>query len=138
MTIHYHTYVPTIKHEHVGVTHKWSFLSACIMALSTPSSNVTLHAISMLTTNTSIVTLEITSYTSNWYRRLPTFEVVIPYVDSVSAIYVLRLAQPLSHRPLQRKMPEGGSYLAVLQHHGQHHHQPDIHSSASLFTIPEP
>jgi len=33
-------------------------------------------------------------------------------------------------------MPEGGSYLAV-QHHGQHHHQPDIHSSASLSTIPE-
>ena len=34
-------------------------------------------------------------------------------------------------------MPEGGSYLAV-QHHGQHHHQPDIHSSASLSIIPEP
>jgi hypothetical protein len=35
-----------------------------------------------------MVTLEITSKTGNWYRHLPTFEVVIPYVDSVSTIYV--------------------------------------------------
>jgi hypothetical protein len=35
-----------------------------------------------------MVTFEITSKTENWYRHLQTFEVVIPYVDSVSAIYV--------------------------------------------------
>jgi hypothetical protein len=36
-----------------------------------------------------MVTLEITSKTENWYRHLATVEVVTPYVDSVSAIYVL-------------------------------------------------
>jgi hypothetical protein len=35
-----------------------------------------------------MVTLDITSKTENWYRHLPTFEVVIPYVGSVSAICV--------------------------------------------------
>ena len=44
MTIHY---VPTMKHEHVGVTPKWSLLSTCIMASSNPSCNPTLHAISI-------------------------------------------------------------------------------------------
>jgi hypothetical protein len=35
-----------------------------------------------------MVTLEITSKTENWYRHLETVEVVTPYADSVSAIYV--------------------------------------------------
>ena len=35
-----------------------------------------------------MVTLDITSKTENWYRHLPTLEVVIPYVDSVSAINI--------------------------------------------------
>ena len=44
MTIHY---VPTIKHKHVGVTHKWSFLTTCIMTSSTPSCHATLHTITI-------------------------------------------------------------------------------------------
>ena len=87
-----------------------------------------------------MVTLEITSKTKNWHRHLPTFEVVIPYVDSVSATYVSSvyvLTNNFLTVLFKGRCRRGGSYLAV-QHHGQHHHQPDIHSSASLSTIPEP